>query len=156
MLSVRDAGAMERLLTSKQVKTPKQATAVVDKPGSEWTVRRDLLRIGLISAVKYKKPALSEKNVKARLKFCKEHKNWIVDDWKTVIWSNEMKINRFQSDGREYYWHRPYERLRKHQVKETIKHGGGSLMVWLCFTWWNLGPLVKIDAIMKMRTIYGF
>ena len=22
-------------------------------------------------------------------------------------------------------------------------------MVWTCFTWWNLGPLVKIDGIMK-------
>ena len=29
-----------------------------------------------------------------------------------VIWSNETKINRFHSDGKEYYWHHPYERLK--------------------------------------------
>lgn len=110
---------------------------------------RALKKIGLASAVKQEKPALSEKNVKARLKFCKEHKNWSVEDWKRVIWSDETKINRFQSDGKEYYWHRSYETLKKHQVKETMKHGGGSLMVWACFAWWHLGPVVNIEGIMK-------
>lgn len=149
LLTNRDARAMERLMTNKQVKTPKQAAAAINKPVSEWTARRALRRIGLVSAVKQKKPALSDKNVKARLKFSKDHKNWSVDDWKRVIWSDETKINRFQSDGKEYYWHRPHETLRKHQVKQTVKHGGGSLMVWGCFTWWHLGPLVKIDGIMR-------
>ena len=30
-----------------------------------------------------------------------------------------------------------------------MKHGFGSLMVRACFTWSNLGPLGKIDGIMK-------
>lgn len=111
--------------------------------------RRALRKIGLVSAVKQIKTALSEKNVKARLGFCKTYGKWTVEDWKRVIWSDETKINRFQSDGKEYYWHRPHEKLQKHQVKQTVKHGGGSLMVWGCFNWWNTGPLVKIDGVMK-------
>ena len=67
-----------------------------------------------------------------------------------------MKINRFHCDGKEHYWHRPYERLKKHQVKETLKHGGGSLMAWAFFTWWNIGPLVKIDGIIKIGLSTGF
>ena len=51
---------MPGLLTSKEVKTPKQTVAEIDKSVSEWRTRRDL-RIGLISAMKQKKPALSEK-----------------------------------------------------------------------------------------------
>ena len=94
LLSERDARAMDRLLTSKHVKAPKQAAAAIDKPINEWTVRRALRRIGLISAVRKKKPALSEKNVKARLKFCKEHKNWI-DDWKRVYGLMKRKIIAF-------------------------------------------------------------
>lgn len=92
---------------------------------------------------------MSDKNVKKRLQFCKAHVNWSVDDWKRVIWSDETKINRFQSDGKEYYWRRPHENIQKHQVKQTVKHGGGSLMVWGCFTWWHTWPLVKIEGIMK-------
>ena len=51
--------------------------------------------------------------------------------------SSRMKQNltQFQSDGKKYYWHRPHEKLQRHQIKQTIKHGGGSLMVWGCFTW---------------------
>lgn len=149
LLSDRDARAMERLLTQQVAKTPKEAAQMIQKPVSEWTARRALKKIGLEAAIKPKKPALSDKNVKARLKFCKKYKHWSVDDWKRVIWSDETRINRFQSDGKQYYWHRPHEKLQKHQVKQTMKHGGGSLMVWGCFTWWHIGPMVRIFGIMK-------
>ena len=49
---------------------------------------------------KKKKPFLSKKHKNERLKFAKEHKDWTMDDWKRVIWSDETKINRFGSDGR--------------------------------------------------------
>lgn len=149
LLSDGDARQIERLLHNKDTKTPKNAAKSIGKDVSSWTVRRALNRIGLVASVKKKKPALSDRNVKRRLHFCKTHKNWTVDDWKRVIWSDETKVNRYQSDGKEYYWHRPQERIQKHHVKETMKHGGGSIMVWGCFTWWNIGPLVRIQGIMK-------
>lgn len=96
-----------------------------------------------------KKPALSKKNVQARLKFAKKHRDWTIDDWKKVIWSDESKFNRYQSDGKQYCWKRPGESLQRRHIKETVKHGGGNVMAWGCFTWWKLGPLVKIDGIMK-------
>lgn len=68
LLSERDARTMERLLSSRQVKTPKQAAAAINKPVSEWTARRALRKIGLISAVKQKKPALSEKKCEGSAK----------------------------------------------------------------------------------------
>ncbi|GBP08343.1 Transposable element Tc1 transposase [Eumeta japonica] len=149
LLSDGDARQIERLLHNKDTKTPKNAAKSIGKDVSSWTVRRALNRIGLVASVKKKKPALSDRNVKRRLHFCKTHKNWTVDDWKRVIWSDETKVNRYQSDGKEYYWHRPQERIQKHHVKETMKHGGGSIMVWGCFSWWNIGPLVRIQGIMK-------
>ena len=53
LLLERDARAMERLLTFKEVKIPKQAASAIDKPVSEWTARRALCKIGLISAIKH-------------------------------------------------------------------------------------------------------
>ena len=113
---------MERLLTSKQVKTPKRAVAAIDKSVSEWTARRAFRRIGLISAVKQKITELSEKMWRVIINFARNTK--IVDDWKRVTWSDETKINRFQSDGKEYYWHRPYERLKKMPSKRNNKTWG--------------------------------
>ena len=43
------------------------ATTAINKNVNEWNVRRALRRIKLDSAVKPKKPALSNENVKARL-----------------------------------------------------------------------------------------
>lgn len=57
-----------------------------------------------------------------------------------MIWSDEVKINRFQSDGIRHYWRRPKETIQRHHVKQTVKHGGGNLMVW---------GLVKVTGIIK-------
>ena len=35
----------------------------------------------------------------------------------------------------------------------TVKHGGGSVMVWGCFGGNNTGDIVKIDGIM-MKEVY--
>lgn len=66
-----------------------------------------------------------------------------------MVWSDESKFNRYQSDGKQYCWRRPKETIQRHHVKESVKHGGGSVMVWGCFTWCQMGPLQKIGGIMK-------
>jgi len=148
LLKDSDARLMMSKMRTDKFLTPKKASMDIGKDVSRWTARRALAKVGYVASVKKNKPALSEKNVKARLKFAREHKNWTVDDWKRVIWSDESKFNRFQSDGKQYYWHRPGDKLQKHHVKQTVKHGGGNVKVWGCFTWWHVGPLHKIDGIM--------
>ena len=54
------------------------------------------------SAKKVKKPFLSSKNRKVRYEFSKKFKNWTIEDWKQVVWSDETKINRFGSDGTKW------------------------------------------------------
>ena len=71
---------------------------------SGWTVRRALKRGGLSSGVKQKKPKLSLKHIRDHLDFAKRHRNWTISDWERVIFSNECKINRFNSDGRSWCW----------------------------------------------------
>jgi len=136
---------MRRLLT------PKGASLAINKNVSEWNARRALRDIGYISSVKKNKPALSDKNITAPLKFARAHKSWTVDDWKRVVWSDESKFNRFQSDGKQYCWLRPGEKIQRHHVKQTVKHGGGNIMVWGCFTWWHVGRLHLIDGIMRIE-----
>ena len=73
---------------------------------------------------------LTSRHRRNRLDFAIAHQDWTLDDWKRVIWSDETKINRFQSDGRQWIWKGPGEGvLVDREVQGTIKFGGGSLMM---------------------------
>ncbi|KAG0890664.1 hypothetical protein G6F66_012490 [Rhizopus arrhizus] len=67
-----------------------------------------------------------------------------------VIWSDETKVNRFGSDGKSYAWKVPGKPLKKHQVRETVKHGGGCIMVWSCISWYGPGYIVDVGKCMTM------
>lgn len=79
-----------------------------------------------------KRPALEKRHIKARLEFAERHLEWTVDDWKRVWWSNETKINRYESDGNDMVWREQGEGLNKTRVSETRKFEGGSIMMWSC------------------------
>ncbi|KAG1191811.1 hypothetical protein G6F70_009278 [Rhizopus microsporus] len=75
-------------------------------------------------------------------------KHWTIEDWRRAIWSDETKINRFNSDGRAWAWVRDGSSLQPKQVKQTVKHGGGSIMVWSAISVAGPGWLCKIDTTM--------
>jgi hypothetical protein len=58
-----------------------------------------LQRSGLSSQQMKKKPHIFDKHVKARLDFARVHEYYTLDDQGRVIFSKELKINRFCSDG---------------------------------------------------------
>ena len=65
--------------------------------------------------------------------------------------SDETNINRFCSDGRSWYWSREGESLKPHQVKQTVKHGGGSIMVWGCMTFDGPGYICRIEGTLDQH-----
>ena len=68
------------------------------------TVCNALKSTGMISVAKQRKLLLVARHRKARLEFAERHLEWTVEDRAKVIWSDETKINRFGSDGREQVW----------------------------------------------------
>ena len=46
------------------------------------------------------------------------------------FFSNKTKINRFNSDERSWFWIRDEEHVGPQHVQHTVKHGGGSVMIW--------------------------
>lgn len=115
------------------------------------TVRQVLYSSGLSGKVKQKKPKLAPRHVRARIEFARRHQHWTIDDWKRVIFSDESKINRFNSDGREWYWARDGYPLQPSQVVQTVKHGGGSVMVWGCMTYNGGGSLIQVEGRMDQH-----
>ena len=112
------------------------------------TVRRSLRRQGLVARVKKRKPLLLKRHRIARKKFARKYRNWTVEDWRRVVWSDESKFMIFGSDGREWCWKDPNISLQPQHVKPTVKFGGGSVMVWGCMGAFGVGRGCKIDGRM--------
>ena len=64
-----------------------------------------------------------------------------VDFWKNVVWSNESKFNLFGSDDKVMVWRTAREEFDPKCTIPTIKQGGGSVMIWGCFTHQEVGKL---------------
>ena len=113
---------------------------------SKSTIRRKLCDMGYNSRIAVHKPLLSNKNIKDRLAWAKKKGDWSLEDWKKVVWSDESRFTLFQNDGRIRVWRLPNERYKVDCVVPTVKHGGGGVMVWACFTWNELGPLIRLEG----------
>lgn len=107
-----------------------------------------LHKMGFRSKKKVKKPFLKACHKKARLKWANFYKGWTVDDWKYVVWSDETKINIWGSDGVTYCWTRPGDPIMPHHLDLTVKHGGGSLMLWGCISSKGAGNIHQIQGKM--------
>lgn len=97
---------------------------------SSRTVRRRLCEANLFAHRPAKKPLISTKNRKARLSFARRFQRWSKSDWKNVLWSDESKFNLFSSDGIRYVRRPRGQRYNPKYQVPTVKHGGGSVMVW--------------------------
>lgn len=113
---------------------------------SRSTVTRRLQRAGLKARVPVSKPLISKTNQKRRLQFAQEHVIWTDDQWSKVHFSDESKFNVIGSDGKSYVRRKIGERLSVNCVKKTVKHGGGSVMVWGVFSADGPGPLVRLHG----------
>jgi transposase len=154
-LTPRDENFIVKEISSGKVpnatKMAKEIEERFDIAVSADTVSRVLKKKGFKSAEKKEKPQLSKKNIKARLEFAKAHEFWTLQDWKRVIFSDETKINRFNSDGRTWFWSKDPSVLNEKSVKPTVKHGGGNIKMWGCMTFQGPGYCCKIDSTLDQH-----
>jgi len=83
-----------------------------------------------------------------KLQWAKEHKDWSINQWYKVLFSDESKFEIFGGKRRQYVRRRIDERMINQCVIPTVKHGGGSVTVWGCFAGDKVGDLVRIEGIM--------
>ena len=71
-----------------------------------------------------------------------------------VIFSNETKINLFAFDGRVYVRRKVGQRYNKKKFKPTVKHGGGSIMIWACSLSADVENICIIDGLMNSEIYF--
>ena len=138
LLDDRHKRRISRLVTSGQCQTAIDIVRVLraeeDMKISVSTVRRALSSIGFKARIKRRKPLLTPEHKKRRLAFARKHQHWTVEDWSRIVWSDESKFELFGNRMREYCWVKHTGTLDPRAIKPTLKHGGGNIMVWGCFT----------------------
>lgn len=149
--SPRQDALVIRAIKKNPFISSRQLVETFELPITSRAVRYRAVKVGLKSFRPSKKPLISKKNMQKRLKFARDHLNWSVKMWKTVLFSDESKFNIIGSDGMQTVRRPTGKRLSSQYCRKTVKHGGGSIMVWGCFAYAGVGPLHLIEGIMKTQ-----
>ena len=113
------------------------------------TISNTLHCEGLKSCCARKVPLLKKAHVQVRLKFAKEHPDDPEEAWENVMWSDEMKIEQFGINSTHRVWRKRNAEYNPKTTIPTVKHGGGNLMLWGCFSAKGTGRLHRIEGRMN-------
>lgn len=132
--------------------TPKLQVEIKERFGKDVccrTIQNYIRKEGFRARMARKKPLISKRNQRRRLEFARKYSKKPVSFWNSILWSDESKINLFGSDGAHKVWRKPNEALKPRNLIPTVKHGGGSLMVWGSLASSGVGELEFIDVKMN-------
>ena len=83
------------------------------------------------------------------MKWCEKHKDWTVDQWSKVLFSDESPFS-VRCKIAKRVWAKPGEGLRPETCQATVKHGV-KINVWGCFAAHGVGELYQVDDILEQK-----
>ena len=105
------------------------------------TIRNRVHEARLFDRVARQKPYVNKINRRKWFKFVKE----MLEKLSSVLFTPTSENSTFLAP---IVWRTPREEFDPKCTVPTVKHGGGSVMVWGCFTRRGVGKLCVLDRIM--------
>ncbi|KAG2463444.1 TC1A transposase, partial [Polypterus senegalus] len=114
------------------------------EPSRRTTISAAIHQSGLYGRVARRKPLLSKRHMAARLEFAERHLKDSQTMRNKILWSDETKTELFGVNARRHVWRKPGTAHQQANTIPTVKHDGGSIMLWGAGT----GRLVRIKGKM--------
>ena len=83
------------------------------------------------------------------LKFAKLHVDKPQDFWNNVLWTDETKVEISGHNAQQHIWRKPNTTYEHKHVILTVKHSGGGVIIWACFTAAGPRHLALIESTMN-------
>lgn len=109
------------------------------------TIERVLRNANIKTWLAKWRPLLKADHVKKRLTWVLARQDWTVEDFMSVIWSDESSMEKCEDPRQMWVLREPWEKWLAYCVYRKPKDRGICLMVWGCFHGCTKGPLVPIS-----------
>jgi hypothetical protein len=142
----RESRRITRLALKLRRITTQDLINELDLNISRKTIIRILRANNIRKRIARTKPHLTQSHMSARLEWAKLHESWTVADWAKVIWSDESSIQVGFDSRQMFVFRRPGEELLPECLRPSFKSKRVNIMVWGCFKWDRLGPLIICES----------
>lgn len=144
-----------RLMDSGELETCGQAATIVSEVGnqhvSRWTIMRALHRNEIHNYARPLKPRLLAHHILKRYTWARYLRTSTCRHWECVVFTDEARINLYGPDSRPRVWRRAGILLQPRHVRQTVKHGGGHVMIWGAITSKGVGQIALVRGKMDSR-----
>ncbi len=147
----RAARVLLRQLRSESKITWRQLKMNIEIDLNARTLNATLRAHGISHWLALKRPKLTPEAALLRLKWAKNHKDWIVNQWRKVIWSDEAFVARRSDKTPEWVFETRKQKWNRDKVMEISNEKTFSIMIWEAFWGSERSNLYLLDRNFEFK-----